>query len=97
MSQLSVVGTILFLTNLMLPLKPPGLTLVVPLKKGYVAVMYIPFCVKRTLFQLGNHNDGTFPFDSSFIKVETDLMFICRNFPFPFFFLLLFSRQLKLL
>lgn len=46
-------------------------------------VMYIPFRVKRTFkLQLGKHKDGTFPFDSSFIKVETDLMCIRREFSF---------------
>lgn len=92
MSRLSVVEV--FLTNLFLPYEAAGLDTCCPVEKKRLRsyVMYIPFCVKRTFkFQLGTHKDGTFPFDSSFIKVETDLMCIRRNFPFMFY------HQLKLL
>lgn len=50
MSQLSVVGTVLFLTNLILPNKAAGLDTCCPVEKRLRSyIMYIPFCVKRTL------------------------------------------------
>lgn len=56
--RLPIIGTILFLTNLVLPYKSTGFdTCPVGKKRLRSYDMYIPFCVKRTLkLQLGTIN-----------------------------------------
>lgn len=79
--RLPVIGTILSWPILFWPINLQGLTLV-QLKRLRSYVMYIPFCVKDIKISIRKYKDGTFPFYSSFIKVETDLMCIRRNSSF---------------
>lgn len=52
-------------------------------KKGYVALICIYLFVSKDIkTSIRNYKHGTFPFYSSFIKVETDLMCMRRNFSF---------------
>lgn len=52
-------------------------------KEGYVALICIYLFVSKDIkTSIRNYKHGTFPFYSSFIKVETDLMCMRRNFSF---------------
>lgn len=67
------------------PINLQGLTLVQSggKKKGYLALICIYLFVSKDIkTSIRNYKHGTFPFYSSFIKVETDLMCMRRNFSF---------------
>lgn len=74
-----------FLTNLILPYKstvfdtcPVG-GVKERLRSSYVYNLFVSKDIKTSI---RNYKHGTFPFYSSFIKVETDLMCMRRNFSF---------------
>lgn len=83
--RLPIIGTILSWPILFCPINLQGLTLVQSggEKKGYVALICIYLFVSKDIkTSIRNYKHGTFPFYSSFIKVETDLMCMRRNFSF---------------